>query len=314
MELRHLRYVVAVAEELHFGNAARRLHVSQPPLSQQIKALELELGVRLFERTRRHVELTDAGRAFVAEARATLEHAARTERAAKQAGQGVSGSLVIGFVTSASYSILPPAVRRFRARWPGIEVSLREMIPSAQLVAIERREIDVGLLRPPVDHPGVDVETVLDEPLVAALPAGHALAERKSLALRDLAQEPWVLFPRRHGPGLIEVILDACRAAGFTPSVAHEPNEMQAVLAFVASGLGVSLVPASLSSFHGSDIVYRRLRGLRDCVALAIASAAGRDSAVVRNFAATCREQAKDLRATRPATPATRRPGSRQPA
>lgn len=293
MELRHLRYFVAVAEELHFGRAARRLHVSQPPLSQQIKALEEELGVALLLRTRRHVEMTDAGRAFLAEARATLEQAARAQRAARDFGRGARGQLTIGFVTSASYSILPAAIRQFRRQWPGIDVSMREMIPSAQLDALARREIDVGLLRPPVNEAHVAVESILEEPLVAALPKASPLADKRGLALRDLAEQPFVLFPRRHGPGLHDVIMDACQEAGFAPRVAHEPNEMQAVLACVASGLGVSLVPASLSGFHRGDVAYRRLRGMRGCIGLAVATVAGRESAVASHFIDACRERAR---------------------
>src|SRR5687767_2086529 len=186
MELRHLRYFVAVAEELHFGRAAVRLHVSQPPLSQQIKALEEELGVQLFQRTRRHVELTDAGRALLPEARAALEQAERAQRVAREAGAGARGRLVIGFVTSASYSVLPAAVRALRRAWPSVEVTLREMVPSAQLEALEWREIDVGLLRPPVDDARVEVEVVLEEPLLVALPARSALARKRGLALGDL--------------------------------------------------------------------------------------------------------------------------------
>lgn len=296
MEIRHLRYAIAVADELHFGRAARRLHVSQPPLSQQIKALEAELGVQLFLRTKRSVELTDAGRAFVAEARATLEQAERARRAAREAGTGERGRLAIGFVMSASYSVLPSAVRAFRGRWPAVEVSMHEMIPAAQLAALERREIDVALLRPPLAEAGISLEVVLQEPLVAAIPVANELVARSRLALRDLADQPFVLFPRRHGPGLHDVIMDACREAGFAPRVAHEPNEMQAVLGCVASGLGVSLVPASLATFHPGDITYRRLRGVRGCVDLAIAWAEGRHAPVVARFVETCRRVAKSYR------------------
>lgn len=284
MELRHVRYFVAVAEELHFGRAAARLHIAQPPLSQQIKVLEGELGVELFHRTKRHVELSEAGRLFLGEARATLAQAARAEQAVRDAASGIQGRLAVGFVTSACHTVLPAAVRAFRKAYPRVAISLREMTPAAQLAALARREIDVGLLRPPVQEPGLASEVVLSEPLVAALPRDHALAGRASVPLRALAGEPFILFPRQHGPGLVDVVLAACRGAGFTPAAAHEPDEMQSLLAHVAGGLGVSLVPASLAGFHAGEVAYRRLRGPRICVELALVWSEGRESVVAGNF------------------------------
>lgn len=284
MELRHLRYFVAVAEELHFGRAAARLHIAQPPLSQQIRALEGELGGSLFHRTRRRVELTDAGRAFLPEARATLAQAERAREALQEVRTGERGRLAVGFVTSACHTVLPAAVRDFRARYPNVEVTLHEMTPAAQLDALIRRGIDVGLLRPPVDMEGIATEIVLHEPLAVAIPAEHPRAKRKGLRLLDLREEPFILFPRRHGPGLSDVAHEACRGAGFAPRVAHEPNEMQALLAHVASGLGISIVPASIASFHPGAIVYRPLRGTTSCIALVAAWSTTREAAVVRNF------------------------------
>ncbi len=284
MELRHLRYFVAVAEELHFGRAAARLHIAQPPLSQQIKALETELGVQLFRRSRRHVELTDAGRLFLEEARATLLQARRAEETARAAAAGKRGHLAIGFVTSAAYSVLPGAVQAFRAAHPGVDLTLHDMSPSRQLDALERREIDVGLLRPPVKHPGIQTETVMDEPLVVALPRSHPLASRRRLALAALKQETLVLFPRRHGPGLHDVIVKVCMAAGFTPAPAYEPDDMQSILVHVAGGLGVSLVPCSWSGFHPDDITYRPLQPPGACVELAMAWAERRESPLAQAF------------------------------
>jgi DNA-binding transcriptional LysR family regulator len=284
MELRHIRYFVAVAEELNFRRAAERLHMAQPPLSQQIRTLEDELDTRLFNRTRRVVELTDAGRAFLEEARITLAQAERAARVAREAGQGIRGQLRIGFVTSASYSILPDAVRRYRTAHTGIDVELREMIPADQLNALRARQIDVGLLRPPLDEADIVVEPLLAEPFVAALPAGHRLARRKSLELTMLKDEAFVLFPRRHGPGLHDLIMQACHAAGFTPQIAYEPNEMQAILAYVAAGLGVSVVPASLSDFHRKLVRYRRLDADVPFAELTMAVLDGRSSPIVDHF------------------------------
>ncbi len=260
MELRHLRYFVAVAEELHFGRAAARLHIAQPPLSQQIQAFERELGVTLFNRSRRHVELTDAGRMLLPEARATLAQAERAEEMARAAAAGTRGRLVVGFVTSSGYTVLPRAVRRFRAAHPGIELVLHDMIPARQLEALERGEIDIGLMRPPILHPDMHHVPVLEEPMVAALPHDHRLVRRRWIHLRELQPDPFILFPRRHGPGLYDVITAACREAGFTCSPAYEPNDMPSVLAHVAAGLGVSIVPESMVAFHTELIVYRRIR------------------------------------------------------
>jgi DNA-binding transcriptional LysR family regulator len=288
MELRHLKYFVAVAEELHFGRAAERLHIAQPPLSQQIKGLEEELGVRLFDRTRRKVELTHAGRMFLDEARLTLQQAERARRIATEVEQGLRGRLRVGFVTSASYSILPLVIRRFRRENPFIDLELIEMTPSQQLHAVEHREIDVGLLRPPIDNKCMMLDTVFEEPLVAALPAEHQKADQKAVELKSLAEDAFVMFPRHHGPGIYNVIMQACHDVDFVPQVSYEPNEMQTILAYVAGGLGISLVPQSLSSFHPGAIAYRPLRGRRVRIELALLRRADEQSVPVQKFHDLC--------------------------
>lgn len=272
MELRHLRYFIAVAEELHFGRAAERLHMAQPPLSQQIKKLEEEIGVQLLARTKRKVELTPAGRLFLDEARLTLQQAKRAQRIAQEAEQGVRGRLRVGFVTSACYSILPVLVRRFRKDNPLIDLELMEMTPSRQIEAMDEGTIDVGILRPPIESCSLSVKTLMEEPLVVALPIDHRKADQKAISLQTLSEDAFVLFPRHHGPGIFDVIMKACHDAGFTPQVSYSPNEMQTILAYVAAGLGVSLVPQSLSGFHQHSIVYRPLRGSRIRLELALIS------------------------------------------
>ncbi|HMP74060.1 MAG TPA: LysR substrate-binding domain-containing protein [Kiritimatiellia bacterium] len=265
-----MRYVLAVAEELHFGRAARRLHIAQPPLSQQIKALEEELGAALFVRTRRKVELTEAGRLFVEEARATLAQAERARSVIRAAAEGRRGRLAIGYVTSAAQSILPAAIRAYVRDYPETELSLREMKPSEQLIALERREIELGLLRPPVTEPGLSVRVIMNEPLWVAIPRAHPLARRPRIVLADLQSQPLILFPRRHGPGLYDVIHQACHNAGFTPAPVYEPNEMQSLLTHVAAGLGISIIPASASQLHRKDIRYRPLH--RNPLSIALAA------------------------------------------
>jgi DNA-binding transcriptional LysR family regulator len=288
MELRHLKYFVAVAEELHFSRAAERLHIAQPPLSQQIKALEGELGVKLLERTRRKVELTPAGRLFLDEARLTLKQAERAQRIAVEVEQGVRGRLRIGFVTSASYSILPIVIRRFRRENPFIDLELAEMTPSQQLHAVEHREIDAGILRPPVGHTCLILDTVLEEPMVVALPVEHPKARQKAVDLKALAEDAFVMFPRHHGPGINDVIMQACHDVGFVPNVSYEPNEMQTILAYVAGGLGISLVPQSLSSFHRGSIAYRPLRGRRIRLQLGLLKRADDQSVSLQRFHELC--------------------------
>lgn len=290
MELRHLRYFVTLAEELHFGRAAARLHMAQPPLSQQIKALEAEVGALLFQRTRRHVELTEAGRAFLPEATATLEQARRAENVVRDAQAGKQGRLSVGFVTSACHTVLPAALRGFRAAHPGVELDLREMNPAQQLAALDRREIDLGLLRPPIGQCGVQTEVVLSEPLAVALPARHALAGRPQLRLVHLRAEPFILFPRRHGPGLFDITLEACRKAGFTPTVPYEPDSMQSLLAYVAGGLGVALVPASLARMHPAEITFRTLVPAGACLDLLAMWSSGREATLIQHFRAQLRQ------------------------
>ncbi len=292
MELRHLNYFIAVAEELHFGRAAARLHISQPPLSQQIMSLEDELGVRLLERNRRRVALTEAGRLFLDEARAVVARARDAAALARAVGTGEAGRLVVGFVTSAGYSILPYAVRLFRAAHPAVEFHLREMKPSEQLEALPRGDIDVGLLRPLVSCPGIATEKLLDEPLVAALPRDHPGARRKQIPFSALKEEPLILFPRRHGPGLHDVVIRACLDAGFTPEPKYEPDDMQSVLTHVAAGLGVAIVPASLSGFHGDDITYRKLTHPTCGIGLLAARRARQSDLLVDAFIRLCRSAA----------------------
>lgn len=259
MDLRHLRYFVAVAEELHFGRAAARLHIAQPPLSRQIRDLEEELGVVLFERDRRRVALTQAGTVFLDEARKVLAQLEEGIVAARRAQRGEVGILRIGYVGSVAYSGLPEIVRHFRSRRPSVDVRVLEMTPAAQISAILAGGLDVGFLRAPVDEPGLAVQVVLDEELMAALPSGHPLAHRKTLTLASLAREPFVLTARARGSGYHDHILTTCRSAGFSPRVVHEGSHFD-VLCLVAAGSGVSVIPASLREIRRGDVLYRSLQ------------------------------------------------------
>ena len=296
MELRHLRYFVAVAEELHFGHAAARLHIAQPPLSQQIKTLETELGVQLFHRTKRKVDLTDAGRLFLPEARAALAQAGHAEEVARRAQRGEIGRLRLAFVTSAAQSVLPCIIRTFRAANPGVDVELMEMTPARQIEALDAGRADVAFLRPPLARPDFVVQPLLTEPIVVALPDWHPAAKRRQVKLHDLRTEPFVVFPREHGPGLYDLVLSLCRAAKFSPTVAYEANQMNTILAYVASGLGVALVPASLMELQRSGVAYRALAGPRTDVELAMVYPKRNDCSVLGRFIVAAEAAAGEFR------------------
>ena len=265
MELRHLRYFVAVAEELHFGRAAARLHIAQPPLSRQIRDLEREIGTALFARVPRGVELTAAGRALLPEARLTLAQAERATRTAQRAARGETGRLRVGFVEAAMYTgILPDVLSFFRVHLPNVGLSLFEMDSLEQTDAFRDGRIDIGLLHaPPADaERWLHVEAVHGEPLVAALPQMHRLAGRSRLSLGALASEAFVLFPRPVAPALYDQIIAACRAAGFSPRVVQEAVGWQTMAGLVAAGVGASFAPRSLAKHRQPDVIYRPVRGL----------------------------------------------------
>ena len=257
MELRHLKYVVAVADTLHFGHAAERLHLSQPPLSQQIRQLETELGVTLFHRTKRHVELTDAGRMFVEEARVILAHAEHASNLALRVNQGEVGQLSIGAAGPADAQIFVDILRAFSRRHPKIRMVVRNMGSAEQARAISEGRLHVGFIALPVDEPDLATETVLRRPIVIALPRNHALAALESVPLHALANEPHIMFARQMGPRLFDAVLAACREANFTMHIAHEVDNLYTACALVAAGLGVCFVPAGIQERHSNAVVLR---------------------------------------------------------
>jgi DNA-binding transcriptional LysR family regulator len=285
MELRHLRYFVTVAEELHFGRAAQRLHLSQPPLSMQIKALEQELGARLLERTQRRVALTPAGEVFLKEAREILSRVEQATANAQRAARGEVGELTIGFVTIADYNLLPQTLSTFRACHPGIRLILREATSDVQLQQLIDQRMDVGFIVPPVTDERLAVLPLLREPLVAALPAQHRLARRRGpLELARLRDLPFILFPRHMAQGLYDGIVSFCRQAGFSPRVEQEAVQMQTIVSLVSSGLGVALIPASLRHLARTGVVYRTLRETGPSTEIALAWRVGDERAALQRF------------------------------
>jgi DNA-binding transcriptional LysR family regulator len=261
MELRHLRYFVAVAEELNFTRAAARVHIAQPPLSQQIRQFEEELGVALFDRSKHHVRLTEAGEAVLAEARLTLGQANRIRMVARRTSQGLSGNLGIGFSGAAPHTVFPNIVRVFRTKFPGITLRLHELSSEQQLESLMQGSIDVGFLRLPVDspHPSLVVKSILREPLILAVPKGHELGRWRAVPIRALAKAPFISFPRHVAPGLYDQIELLCSRAGFRPRVVQEALQIQTTISLVAAGLGVAIVPESIRSLRPQQVIYRRL-------------------------------------------------------
>jgi DNA-binding transcriptional LysR family regulator len=259
MELRHLRYFVAVAQELHFGRAAKTLRISQPPLSQQIRALEFELGVELLKRTKREVHLTPAGKAFLERARKVLADVEVSTDVVRRAARGEIGTLEVGYVAPADVNVLPKAVRKFRTRFPGVRVVLRPLSTSDQLEALREARIDFGFFRLPVESDDVVVELVLREPLILATPQDHPLSRLPRVKLRALADVPCILFPRRDAPLYHDFLLGFARRAGHTLQVTWEAANVYEELSLVAAGLGVSLVARSVEKVRREGVVYRRM-------------------------------------------------------
>ena len=259
MELRHLRYFVAVAEEQNVTRAAARLHVSQPPLSRQIRDLEEELSVKILLRTKRAVQLTAAGTAFLREAQEILRRANEAQHLAQRAARGEVGTLGIGFFGAASAPILPALVQAYRRAFPDVELRLFEMNPDQQLAALDEGHIHLGFTRtlPPDRRSEFEEELVYTDRLVIALPTTHALAKQKVVSLKTLAGEPFVQFHRIGAPSLFDEVIGVCRRAGFSPRIVNEPNFMATVMTLVESGLGVSLIPSCVRSLNRPHVIIR---------------------------------------------------------
>lgn len=291
MELRHLRYFVAVAEELHFGRAAERLFIAQPPLSQQIQQLERELGVPLFQRTSRRVQLTPAGAVFLREARSVLAALDFAVLSAKRAARGEEGWLGIGFAASATYDLLPAVLHDFREQFPAIELSLLELNAVEQTQALRDRSIHVGFARPAAEEADMVVGAILREPFLVALPEAHPLAGHAELDLAALVGEPFVSFPERPAPSYAQEVRRVCENAGFTPRVVQEVREMQTAISLVVAGLGIALLPASVQHLHRPGLVYRPLREPAPRTELAVVSRQDDPSPVLENFLAIVQAQ-----------------------
>jgi len=284
MDLRRLRYFCAVAEELHFGRAAERMHVVQSAVSQQVKLLEEELGFALLERSRHGVRLTIQGAVFLPEARAVLLRVEAGMQHVRASADGTIRRLVIGFVDNVLWSMLPPMLREFRTRHPTVELVLRPMDRTAQTESLRASTIDVGILPAPAPGKGVETSLLMGAPLLAAVPEGHRLAGEPSLPLTALADEPFVLFPPTMRSRILEIVTAACANAGFTPRIAQEAEQLHTLIALVSAGLGVTIVPEWVAHAHPVGMRYVRIE---DCVPpyeLLIAWRAGATNPAIETF------------------------------
>ena len=292
IELRHLDAFLAVAEEMHFGRAAERLHITQPPLTRRIQQLEEELGgVRLFDRTSRRLSLTDAGQVFLPDVRRVLDQLARALEYARRVARGEAGRLRLGFISTVDYTVLPALLKAFRARSPDTDVQLLEATGDEQLRLLEEGSLDVGILIPQGDTPRLRSMRLYEESLVAVLSRGSRVAGRRGvLPVKALREERFVLFPRRLGPALYDTILGATGRAGFAPRVVQEARQMQTIIGLVAGGLGVSIVPASMQSLRRRDVVYKRLTPAPPPVTTHVMWSHSSPSPAMKAFLGVCRQ------------------------
>lgn len=286
LELRQLRHFVTVAEELHFGRAAERLHMTQPPLSQSIANLEELLGAPLFLRNRRQVALTAAGSALLPEARRILGDAGALPELVRRVAAGEAGRLTLAFVSTADYSVLPSILQRYRAAFPDVKLVLREATSDVQAEELLQGRIDAGFVIPPL--PGAPGDAlgymkVLEEPLILCAPAG-LLRANGPVRLRDLPPLPLVIFPRAAAPALHDAILSCFRAAGITPVIGQEALQMQTIVSLVSGGMGLALVPQSVSNLMRAGVEYRALREPTPLTELGVAWRRDHASPVLRGF------------------------------
>jgi len=304
MELRHLRYFIIVAEERHITRAAERLNMQQPPLSQQIRALERELGFELFKRHPKGVDLTAGGLVFLDEARVILARVEQGSLKASRAAHGIEGTLVIGFTSSAAaHPLIPRIIRAYREQYPGVELSIKEGSAREVTEDTTEKRIDIGILRAPVSAPeSLTFHRLLNEEMLMALPVGHALLKgpEPNISMIDLKDERFILVRRPGAPGMYANLIKACQNAGFKPNIAFEVERMLTNVSLVAAGEGISVVPASMRDVHRESVVYCRMRDARPrlLAPITLVRRAFNPSAPLQNFISLARELAGIYRKT----------------
>jgi DNA-binding transcriptional LysR family regulator len=285
MEFRQIRSFLSIAETLHFGRTAELIHLSQPALSLQMRALEEEVGVRLFERNRRKTTLTAAGSAFREDAAAAVSRLEQAVRRARQAADGKLGLLRIGFISTAGNEIVPTLVRQFRESNPEVEFSLRNILTADQIQMLGTGSLDIGFFRLPIgEHPELEVVEVHREPFEVVTPLSHPLAKRKRVALRELSGQTFVMYERSQAPGFHDLIFGMLGDAGVIPNVCQTADQMQTLISLVDSGMGISILPASAVKQSSASVASCQIAGRMPMSEIAIAVKKGNRAALVGSF------------------------------
>jgi len=291
MDLRHLRYFVAVAEERHFTRAANRLGIQQPPLSHQIRQLEDELETKLLRRLTRGIELTEAGALLLEEARSILNHVERTRNDVQSLARGTTGRIRLGFGGATYFApMASQIVRIFRERYPGVTLIPEQSVTPKLITKLKGNEVDVAFLRPPFDHPDwLGADPLVEETMMAVLPSAHPLAGAASVRLADLANEEFILFPRADSPGFYDEIVESCRRSGFTMKVGQETPNIPAIVTMVGTGFGVSVVPHSLCQVRVEGVAHVPIEGEAPRATICLGYRRDGLSQAVRNFVAVAK-------------------------
>ncbi|MBP2661963.1 MAG: transcriptional regulator, LysR family [Firmicutes bacterium] len=296
MELRHLRYFVAVAEELHFTRAAERLNMAQPPLSQQIRQLESELGVQLFQRTKRQVELTAAGKNFLKNVYKILIDLDKTCDSAQRAQKGEIGNIVVGFTGTATYDILPKLLQPYRSEFPFVDISVLQLSTTDQIQSLLNGEINIGILCAPIKNSQLNFEVIHQEPFIIAMPRNHPLASKSGpIEVQEFSKELFIMIPRNSGQIYYDTIINICHNAGFSPNITQEVHELHTSISLVAAGMGVALVPDSIQNLRVRGITYRQLKNSVSTLKTALAWRNDETSPLVHTFIALAKKSIQKL-------------------
>jgi DNA-binding transcriptional LysR family regulator len=285
MELRHFKYFLAVAEELHFSRAANRLNIAQPPLSQQIHQLENELGVKLFYRTKRKVELTSSGEVFLKYIYKIFNDIEKACDSAKRAYRGEIGNLILGIIETAIFDILPNLMQSYRTKYPFIDITVLQLNSTDQVRALLKGDINIGIICAPVENSDLEFEVICQEPFIVALPENHPLAlKTSSIEVQELSSELFIMTPRNSGQIYYDIIINICQYVGFSPNIVQEVHELPTTLSLVAAGIGIALVPYSIQNLHVNGVVYRQLKNSIPVLNTALAWRKDKRSPIVHNF------------------------------
>ncbi|AJQ25419.1 LysR family transcriptional regulator [Pelosinus fermentans] len=296
MELRHLRYFVAVAEELHFTRAAERLNMAQPPLSQQIRQLESELGVQLFQRTKRQVELTAAGKNFLKNVYKILIDLDKTCDSALRAQKGEIGNIIVGFTGTATYDILPKLLQPYRSKFPSVDISVLQLSTTDQIQSLLNGEINIGILCAPIKNSQLNFEVIHQEPFIIAMPRNHPLASKSGpIEVQEFSKELFIMIPRNSGQIYYDTIINICHNAGFSPNITQEVHELHTSISLVAAGMGVALVPDSIQNLRVRGITYRQLKNSVSTLKTALAWRNDETSPLVHTFIALAKKSIQKL-------------------